>query len=98
MVTLGFTTNITDEKLQSAIESGTWGDFDETITQLAERTLNDEQIKLKLELHACGSASVELFPLLFPKFVKKGNLEVFKSTYIWTGSTLRPFSFPKRGA
>ena len=94
-IIIGFVNQVTDARLLSTIASKTWEKFDDAITRLAERTWNDGQ-RLRLELHVCGNPSVELFYFLFPGFVEIGHLEVFKTSYIWTGSTLRHLTLSKR--
>jgi len=84
-ISIGFVDPVVDTRLQSAIESKVWDEFDEAITRLAERTLNNGW-RVQLDLHVCGNPSTDLFDLLFPRFVGSGRLKVVKTSYIWTGS------------
>lgn len=86
-ITIGFVDQVTDAQLKSAVELKTWCKFDDAITLLAERTLNNGR-KLQLELHVCGNPSTELFDLVLPGFVESGCLKVVKTSYIWKGSIL----------
>lgn len=95
-IIIAFLNQVTDERLQFILKSKTWEEFDDTITRLAARTLNSGH-KLRLELHVCGSPSVELVGQVVPRFVEVGHLKVFRTLYIWAGSIPRYLFFSKRG-
>jgi hypothetical protein len=85
-ITIGFRQTITNAQLESAIESKSWGAFDEAITRLAERALENGRM-LQFELHVCGNPSTELFNSVFPGFVESGCLKVVKA--LRTSGTVR---------
>ena len=94
-ITIGFRQTITNAQLETAIESRSWGAFDEAITRLAERALENGRM-LQFELHVCGNPSTELFNSVFPGFVESGCLKVVKAAYIWNGSILHLISLSNR--
>ena len=93
-ISIGFVDPVTDARLESAIESKTWERFDNAIALLAKQTLNDGR-RLQLELHVCGSPSMGLFDLMFPRSMESGCLKVVRTSYIWKGSDLCLFPLPK---
>ena len=95
-IALGFVEPATDARLQSAIESKAWKEFDEAITRLADQALNNGR-RLQLELHVCGNPSVELFNSMLPLFAENesGCLKVVKTSYIGKGSIPHPLPWSK---
>jgi hypothetical protein len=93
-IRIGFAEPITDAQLHSAIESGTWGSFDDAMGRLAERILSGGR-KLELELNVCGNPTAELFDQVLVRVVESGRLKIVKASYIWAGSALHRLSFSK---
>lgn len=91
-IVIGLTEPVSDARLESAIESNIWGEFDDAIARLAEQTANYGR-KLQLELHVRGNPSVELFDRIFVRFAESGDLKIVKTEYIWAGSPLYRLSF-----